>query len=394
MAWFENDPGAVNVRGGILGPMTGSQKAAMLFAGLRDAVGNFSGRPTENLNQLADQYGQMNYRQQVRQDRLGEKEAEAKRYEQGRSDKMMRPASVEEKTAAGLDPKTPALVDAFGKLAPITDPNQISAYQNAMLKNAEQRSKLDWAQFGETRRHNSAQEASGREGGGGIFSTIDTGNGMYGLTRNGTIMPLNGPDGKPLVSYHSDTGLRYGMSAAGKGGSAAGTVAEAWPTTSANFGQIYDTLKKFEKPEFKKQASWALGGASVLPNLPGLNTNFNGLRDQLEGQAFLNAFEQLRGAGAITETEGQKGVQAKARMQKAQTVKEFYSALDDFKGVIARSYEAQKTRAQRGAVIPQMAVQDDPTVSAARAEPPAAAPLSASEQAELEALRARFGGKK
>ena len=76
---FADDEGAVRSgSGGLLGPMTGAQKAAMLFAGLRDAVGNFSGRPTENLNTLAEQYGQQNYRQQVRQDRLDDKDATRK----------------------------------------------------------------------------------------------------------------------------------------------------------------------------------------------------------------------------------------------------------------------------------------------------------------------------
>jgi hypothetical protein len=50
--------------------MTGSQKTAMLFAGLRDAVGGFSGRPTQSLNSLAEQFSQQGYLQQRRQDRL------------------------------------------------------------------------------------------------------------------------------------------------------------------------------------------------------------------------------------------------------------------------------------------------------------------------------------
>lgn len=74
---FQDDPGAVGMGGGgLLGPMTGAQKAAMLFAGLRDAVGNFSGRPTQNLNQLSEQYQQQGYLQQRRQDRLDKIAAE------------------------------------------------------------------------------------------------------------------------------------------------------------------------------------------------------------------------------------------------------------------------------------------------------------------------------
>jgi hypothetical protein len=102
---FADDPGAVGMgSGGLLGPMTGAQKAAMLFAGLRDAVGNFSGRPTENLNSLAEMYGQQNYRQQVRQDRLSDKDEARKAAAQAREDQMEVALSPEEALARGYRP--------------------------------------------------------------------------------------------------------------------------------------------------------------------------------------------------------------------------------------------------------------------------------------------------
>lgn len=74
----------------------------------------------------------------------------------------VRPATAEEKQAAGLNEVTPAQVDANGKITPITDPNQITAYQNAELKH-------QGDVFGETKRHNLADEAnSAGDAGGGL----------------------------------------------------------------------------------------------------------------------------------------------------------------------------------------------------------------------------------
>lgn len=77
---------------------------------------------------------------------------EASDYQRDRADKIMRPATPQEKAQAGIDPKTPALVDAFGSIKPITDPNQITAYQQEEIKQSR-------AQLGETARHNKVEEA-------------------------------------------------------------------------------------------------------------------------------------------------------------------------------------------------------------------------------------------
>src|SRR6185295_14749843 len=52
---------------------------------------------------------------------------------------------------------------------------------------------------------------------------------------------------------------------------------------------------------------------------------------QLQGAAFLSAFEMLRGGGQITEVEGQKATESQARMDAAQTDEDFVAALKDFR---------------------------------------------------------------
>lgn len=71
--------------------------------------------------------------------------------------------------------------------------------------------------------------------------------------------------------------------------------------------------------------SWTLGesGADALARL-----------EQLQGGAFLQAFNTLKGGGAITEAEGRKAEQAIARMQRSQSEDVFRIALQDFRDAI------------------------------------------------------------
>lgn len=66
---------------------------------------------------------------------------------------------------------------------------------------------------------------------------------------------------------------------------------------------------------------------------------------QLQGTAFLEAFEALKGGGAITEVEGTKAEQAMARLQRAQSTEAYKAALADLKEVINNG----KIRAQEKA---------------------------------------------
>jgi hypothetical protein len=55
---------------------------------------------------------------------------------------------------------------------------------------------------------------------------------------------------------------------------------------------------------------------------------------QIEGKTFLEAFESLRGGGAITEVEGAKGQQAISRMNKAQSEVEYIKAARELQDVV------------------------------------------------------------
>ena len=64
--------------------------------------------------------------------------------------------------------------------------------------------------------------------------------------------------------------------------------------------------------------------------------------DQLKGQTFLEAYERLKGGGVITEIEGQKAEQAIARLNQAQSEKDFEAALRELRGVIGTGLDRAK----------------------------------------------------
>lgn len=74
--------------------------------------------------------------------------------------------------------------------------------------------------------------------------------------------------------------------------------------------------------------------------------DFQPLATQLQGQSFLQAFQSLKGGGAITEVEGQKATQAIARLQQSQSEESYRNALNELRDIVSRGIE----RAQSGAM--------------------------------------------
>jgi hypothetical protein len=172
--------------------------------------------------------------------------------------------------------------------------------------------------------------------------------------RDGTSERTN-IDGEPVTGAQYDPENKFRMNAAGAGGKSAGVVAESLPTIEATFGQINRNLDAFDDPKVKAQADRSLGAFDKrVPAVAGYNADFVNRLKQIEGQTFLQAFQSLRGAGAITEPEGQKATVALNRMQNAASAEEFYQAKAEAKTVFAEIQAAARQRASRGAVVPQM----------------------------------------
>jgi hypothetical protein len=102
-------------------------------------------------------------------------------------------------------------------------------------------------------------------------------------------------------------------------------------------------------------------GTSMIPGTQG--KSFTIRHKEVLSQAFLDAFEALKGGGAITEKEGEKATAARTRMDLAQSEKEYMAAAREYQGVLKRGVENAKARIQRsGGTVPTTAT---PETSAA-----------------------------
>jgi hypothetical protein len=127
--------------------------------------------------------------------------------------------------------------------------------------------------------------------------------------------------------------------------------------------------------------SWGTGKTSFLNAIPGTEQYDFGQRvQQLQGQAFLQAFQSLKGGGTITEVEGKKAEQAIARLNTSLSEKDFRQALGELRDV------AIAARARAEAKMPQTG-----QATGAMNPPAAGGDLTAEEQAELQQLRKMLG---
>jgi hypothetical protein len=84
-----------------------------------------------------------------------------------------------------------------------------------------------------------------------------------------------------------------------------------------------------------------------IPGSP--RSNFEKRLDQVKGSTFLDAYNMLRGGGAIDQKEGQKATAALNRMDLAQSEVEFVRAARDFEEIVKKGVARARTMAQGGA---------------------------------------------
>lgn len=92
-----------------------------------------------------------------------------------------------------------------------------------------------------------------------------------------------------------------------------------------------------------------MGSVNPLNYLPG--SKARGLiarAEQISGKAFLAAFNQLKGAGAITEKEGEAATRAMARLDRSQSLEDYRTALIDLRDAIAPALARQQAILSRG----------------------------------------------
>lgn len=115
-------------------------------------------------------------------------------------------------------------------------------------------------------------------------------------------------------------------------GEAQGKALADLPRQIDNASVALKTIDAIEKHPGKQ---WGVGAVGIVPGIPGTQQRgFVNLVDQAKGQVFLQAFNSLRGGGAITDAEGAKATQALSRLDRAQSQQDFDTALGDLKAII------------------------------------------------------------
>jgi hypothetical protein len=133
-------------------------------------------------------------------------------------------------------------------------------------------------------------------------------------------------------------------------GRAEGEATASAPKDFANSQQMLDVIEGVEK---EPGLDYALGPAAAAPIIYGTpQANADAKLKQLEGKAFLQAFETLKGGGQITQIEGEKATAAIARLQRSQSPAAFREALRDLKNVVRAAAERQ--RKAGGIATPQV----------------------------------------
>lgn len=140
---------------------------------------------------------------------------------------------------------------------------------------------------------------------------------------------INDQFGRELRRENKDIAGKEAQEEVGK---AAGQAQVNLPRIEENSARALKTIDDIRKHPGKQ---YGVGAQGVLPGIPGTRqAGFVQLVEQAKGQAFLEAFNALRGGGQITEIEGTKATQALARMNRAQSMQDFDQALSDYEDVI------------------------------------------------------------
>lgn len=176
---------------------------------------------------------------------------------------------------------------------------------------------------------------------GGMSGLVPTTQGYAYRDDQGNTQFLTGTDGKPLMptsaaaldpatqgqiaesrAYGTESGKNQAGNEAGFGGA------------MANVDLMLGTIDKaLNHPGLSRST----GMMSMIPDRPGSDAaDFKAVHNQIAGQVFLDAFERLKGAGAITDMEGNQARNAAARLDLAQSEEAYKSALTELKDITNR----------------------------------------------------------
>lgn len=141
-------------------------------------------------------------------------------------------------------------------------------------------------------------------------------------------------------------------------GTAQGKATVDLPKAQADAKLVTDTIDKALAPHPGK----ALSVGSIfrdVPAIPGSKTaDYRAILGQLNSQTFLEAYNSLKGGGAISNYEDKRASAAKARLDTSQSVEAFDDALREYREIVQHGVERMQGLA--GKQAPDTSAKPDP----------------------------------
>lgn len=191
-----------------------------------------------------------------------------------------------------------------------------------------------------------------QDGGDSPYSTpVQTSRGLGRFNnRTGAFELITDGGGQAYLPPAIDAGVQGNVATAKASGTAQGKLqgeaAAELPTTlqKADYGiSVIDQLMNAPGRKTMTGLSGSIDPRNFTPGTEAMNARV--LAKQIEGQAFLEAFESLKGGGQITEVEGNKATQAMARLATAQTDEAYEKALKELRGLLVLGKSRAASRA-------------------------------------------------
>jgi hypothetical protein len=110
---------------------------------------------------------------------------------------------------------------------------------------------------------------------------------------------------------------------------------DKYNTKQTALDQVDDTITKIDELIAHPGRAWISGGTSILPNAPGSNgADAQAKYELIKSRAFMDARQQLRGTGSISDMESKAAGQAASALSTRQSEPEFLKTLNEMKGVL------------------------------------------------------------
>jgi hypothetical protein len=144
-------------------------------------------------------------------------------------------------------------------------------------------------------------------------------------TKDGRLVPSEVPDGfEPYSPFEKSFQTKSGDIAAENAG--------ALPGAQATASMIDKQIQSLKNDPYLPRMLGPFD--SRLPTITADGARVQSKIDQLQGGAFLQARQMLKGGGAISDTESIRAERAFSRMNQAQSVDDFKAALDEFNDAV------------------------------------------------------------